>query len=150
MKHHGVSISEQLVVRADIINMKNGQAINVPMLVDCGCEGADIVLVPDDITRLGLDRSIKHPEQSIIQPDGSLVMMQFFQEVTVTLSFNDGSTVSGDAHPQVFPPREEIGPDDTSVVPALDERIIGYSVLRRMGLKQDFKKHCLIRAIRRI
>ncbi len=85
--------------------------------------------------------------------DGSVVQFAEYNRIHIALSFDDGTIVTAKVDPVVcvIPPTS--GPAvGTHGIPVTEEnsRLLGYGAMTRLGLKQDFKMHKLVKYIARV
>lgn len=147
--HYPPAIVSALIVQVIIRNPTNGSEITRPFLVDGRSEAVAVLLHHTDLAPLNLTASGTISAQ---MADRSTCEIRTTPHVEVMLAFNDGSMVSaGVCHAGFFPPISH--PAEAAVAPGVvaeDRRILGHDALKMLGLKQDYKAHCLIRALRRI
>lgn len=134
-----------LIITLKIENEEKGLSITEKVLVDGGCEVTPLLLRYSDIQ--ALDLAIMGECLTLLGDHQSVRTIAEYSPVKVTLTFNDGEEISIRLYPSCF---VSTSVSDTPVIVAEDERILGYPALRSLGLKQDYKKHCLIKAMRRL
>lgn len=140
--------TNSLIIKIKIENQANNASIIENVLVDGGCEVTPLLLHYKDIQVLGL--TPRGPTISTLLGDHQHVReMEQFSEVKVTLTFDDGEEISSTFYPACFIP-STIDTAPTHTIVGDDERILGYPALFGLGLKQDYKNHRLIKALRRI
>ena len=137
--------ASSLIITLKIENEENGLSITEKVLVDGGCEVTPLLLHYSDIQ--ALDLAALGERSTLLGDHQSVGTLTEYSVVKVTLTFNDGEEISTRLYTSCFVPTAV---SDTPVIVAEDARILGYTALRSLGLKQDFKKHCLIKAIRRL
>ena len=70
---------------------------------------------------------------------GTPAEYNFYSDITITLTFSDGSIVTATVSPQVFVRNRT---EEPFVV--AEEWLVGYNRMFKLGLKQDFHNHCFI------
>ena len=103
----------------------------------------DLTLEPADIIALGLGDPVRQVPLSLAEH--TPVLYDEYRYVSLTLTFSDGTTESAFLTPLVF-----VAPPTSVPVVNSEERLVGYSGMHRLGLKQDFRTHRLIRRTKRI
>ncbi len=124
--------------------------ISVPFLVDGGCEVVPVLLHHRDVSALQLQLSQSGKVAVLMGDHFTTSNITLLQPVEVTLFFSDSTSVSATMAAGFFSPLHDEASLPTVVVVAEDERILGHDALKILGLKQDFKSHCLIKAPRRL
>ena len=147
--------TQKLVVNATIQSRSDNELrITTSLHVDGGCEVAELVLLPQDISSLGLTATgdIGHG----LLADGGTADFVEYERVLLTLTFDDGTVREATMVPTTIQPSpassssETTGPPVHGVNANIDtQRILGYGGLTRLSLKQDYKHHMLIKVVRR-
>jgi hypothetical protein len=114
--------------------------------VDGRCEVTSLLLHPSDFNKIHVNKTGEIQVRLADQISKS--MMNTYDPVRITLTFSDGSTVSAVVTSAAFDKSEES--IEGTVIVGKCRRILGYDALKALGVKQDFKSHCLVRAIRRV
>lgn len=139
---------------ATISNKKTDVEINVPLHIDGGCEVAGLVLLQEDIEALGLVADTDYEIRTAEQADGSVITLQEYERVLIELAPDTGPVWATSLVPAVIQnPHTEEGSEAVTGVPIVGDvvhRLLGYEGLMRLGLKQDFVRHKLIKVLRRI
>jgi hypothetical protein len=104
----------------------------------------DLLLQPRDIEDLQLGSPLNCISFDLAEYH-SLVCYDNYAPLTLTLSLTDGSSVSCEMTPLVL----VRPPDDVPVVESM-ERLVGYNGMFKLGLKQNFRNHRLVRRTRRV
>ena len=144
---HPRAVVSAVIVQVTIRNPANGSEITRPFLVDGGNEAVPVLLHPSDVAPLNLTAT---GTLSALMADRSSCEIRTTPHVDVELTFDDGSMVSAVLPAVFFPPAHTAEAAAAPGVMAEDERILGYDALRVLGLKQDYKTHRVIRALRRM
>jgi hypothetical protein len=150
VKHAGAPLHgpiNSFIIRVKIENEENGQFISEKVLVDGGCEVTSLLLHYSDVVALGLV-PVGNTITALLGDHAAVREMTEYTRVKVTLTFNDGEEVFCRVNPACFAAVEPNTP--RQVIVAEDARILGYPALRTMGLKQDYHKNGLVRALRRL
>lgn len=129
-----------LIVSALVRNPVTGLEITVPFRVDGRCEVVPVLLNHSDVITLQLPAT---ESVSVLVKDSSMTStISLLQAVEVTLTFSDGTVVTGVMNAGCFfPPLHTTAP--AVAVVTEDARILGYDALKILGLKQDYKARCL-------
>lgn len=122
------------------MNPLTDKSINIVALVDGGCNASDLVLTDVDAKELGLNFLSR---SEVREADGSFIKVDFYSLVRLIITYPSGDKGIVTLDPVVLPY------STTDEVGGHRGRIIGYNALSRLGVKQDFVKHQLIRVIRR-
>lgn len=141
-----------MIVSARITNKNDdSREVTVDLHVDGGCEVADLVLREEDVNALNLTPT--GDEVQGVQFDGSIVTVAEYERVVVELETDDGQTWRATMYPSLLINPPSVGADSEQAgVPAtIDQsRLLGYGGVTRLGLKQDFVHHKLVKILRRI
>lgn len=136
----------KLVLSAILCNGDESREISIRLYVDGGCGAAELVLQPEDIASLNLAA-----EGLPMADTQSKVTLQRYEQVTVKFETQIGETWRAILTPVCIVPVETAADDVHGVTGEEDtSRLLGYCGLHRMGLKQDFAHHRLIKVLRRI
>jgi len=145
--------TRKLVVNAVITNKQSGECIEVPLHVDGGCEVAELVLLPEDILALNL---CGEPLMSNgRQADGSVVLIAEYERVLVELQTDTsevwGASLNASTVSAPLATNSELASPIIHGVPGFDDtsRLLGYGGLTRIGVKQDFRHHKLVKVLRK-
>ena len=143
---------DMLVVKCTISNIRTGATMTKPFHVDSGCS-ADLMLLSADIDALGI---IPFGEPAMgCQADGSSVKLVNYEQVNITLTFDDGkTTATTTATPTIIDLKDSTiqlaSAELTVSAETAESRLLGYSPLYRLGLKLDYRNHRLVKIIRRV
>ncbi len=124
-------------------NLANGDiSISAIVVVDGGFT-EDLILQQSDIVKL----QVGNPTSCITMSmaNGSVVSYNIYPPVTMTLTLTDGTFVQANLIPQVL-----VRPPDEEPMVEREERLVGYNGMFKLGLKQDFRNHKLVRRTRRV
>jgi len=141
-----------LIVNAVVKNMRSGEAIEIPLHIDGGCDIAKLLLLPDDIISLNLSR--KPFITDGIKVDGNKISLaEYEQQVVVELKTDAGEVWSSSIKPSVLGVPLTRNSEVLSIpvvdgVSVVDEncRILGIGGLIQLGVKYDILLHKLVRA----
>jgi hypothetical protein len=138
-------------VRISTKTLENEKEIEVPLLVDSGCEVADLVLLAEDVDTLGISPTLEPPSRAR-QIDGSVVLVQSYQRVLLEMKTEDGNVWRVSLEPSVLAATVDETKSYASGVPAeaITTRVLGFGGLHKLQLKQDFVHHKLVQVIMRI
>jgi predicted aspartyl protease len=136
------SSTNEMVCQATLTN--GSISVSRVVVVDGGFT-EDLILQPSDIEDLQLGPPLSRMSSELA--DRSLVYYDVYAPLTLTLALTDGSSVSCEMTPQVL----VRPPDEVPVVEVESaERLVGYNGMFKLGLKQDFRNHRLVRRTRRV
>lgn len=144
--------TRKLIVAARITNIAETHEISVDLHVDGGCEVAELVLCEEDI--IALDLTPTGDVTDGVQFDGSEVQVAEYERVVVELETDDGQVWRVSMHPAVMLTPASATSESTEITgvnATIDRsRLLGYGGVTRLGLKQDFVHHKLVKVVRRI
>ena len=125
------------------VHLQNGSnIINIPVIADSGSQ-FQLLLESTDVTSLGFTDPTR--TQIAEMPNGEAANVAVYGNVMLILSFDDGTTVSGEVLVSVL--QQPTTPDPVAGVPGT-ERILGFPALSLLGVKLDFKRRKLVRLLR--
>ncbi len=128
------------------IKAKNGKEINVTALVDGGCEGAELVLLDEDVAQLGIP-IVDTAQVGTVDMNAPPIKVKVYEDVIITIRFSDGSFAHANVSPIVMP--SPVADAQVGVVVS-GKRLAGYGAMFKLGVKQDFKSHKLVRLVRKL
>lgn len=126
-----------------IVVSRGDISITIPVIVDSGCQES-LILERVDLEQLRLEQ---WESRSIQYPDGSVGQAEVYDEVNVSLTLSDGSSVETSVVPIYLIPSHTI-PEAAGVEGS--ERILGFPAMDKLNLKLDFRNKKLVKRIRRI